>query len=144
MGPGWDWVAGPPHGRISSPSPGLLSPQAKAGVKRCLFFLGHQLLPPRPPRPGGAPAVYCQCSEPRLSGAQLTLLPETAGMQCNSAPSSWVSRANSWEGGRIYPWIGAKNCLAGNPEDPVSPTQNPFPMASAIRPSNTYSVSSKC
>lgn len=36
-------------------------------------------------------------------------------MQCNSAPSSWFSRANSWERGRIYPWIEAKNCLAETP-----------------------------
>lgn len=29
------WVAGSPHGCISSPSPDLLSPQAKAGFQRC-------------------------------------------------------------------------------------------------------------
>lgn len=27
-------------------------------------------------------------------------------------PGSRVSRANSWERGRIYPWAGAKDCLA--------------------------------
>lgn len=41
--------------------------------------------------------------------------PGTAGVQCDLAPSSWVSRSNSWERGRIYPWIDANNCLAETP-----------------------------
>lgn len=44
------WVAGSPHGRVSSPSPGLLSPQAKAGVKRCLS--SGEISPSLPSLPG--------------------------------------------------------------------------------------------
>lgn len=51
----------------------------------------------------------------QAQGAPLILFPETAGMQCDSAPSSWVSRTNSWERGRIYPWMTAKFCLAETP-----------------------------
>ena len=50
---------------------------------------------------GESPACR-QCPEPRLSGAQLVLFPGTAGMRCVSVPSSWVSRANSWESCLLY------------------------------------------
>lgn len=137
-------MAGSPHGRISSPSPDLLSPQAEARVKSACS--SWETRPSLPGLPGleEPPTLCYYCSEPRLSGAQLILLPETAGMQCNSASSSWVSRANSWERGRIFPWTGAKNCLAETPRILFLPPKNPFPMVSAIRPSNTHSLSSKC
>lgn len=48
-----------PHGRISSPSPNL-SPQAKAGVKRCRFSQASRTW--RSPRP------CCQHPGPRLGG----------------------------------------------------------------------------